>query len=149
MTEMSRARMIVALCAFGGLAVGCGGRWWHPRLYVSTAVLLPHSDSTAVNDGIQRVLSDDSLARIIERENLYPKERKQVGIAAAVEKMRAQVRIEEAEDLGTGERVIVISCRYHEARLVQNATRALVDAFRSGPLAPEVQIAASDPVEQR
>src|SRR5690242_18441736 len=113
--------VLIAFCAAAGL--GTAAAWWRfkPRVFTSNSVLRPQSpDSQALHDAERSVLSDDSIASIIERENLYRDLRRKSGMSEAVRKMRDEaISVREAESLGP---VIILSFRYADAQQTQAAT---------------------------
>jgi hypothetical protein len=142
--------MIVAVAAWAVVGtLGAGGWWWvRPKHYVSTSILRPQTaDPQVVSDAERSALGDYSLASIIERENLYPEERKQSGMGAAIRRMRDHaIRVQEAENLGP---VIVLSFEYSDAQRAQATAHDLVAAIQATGMKCEVIVDASTPLWPR
>ncbi len=140
-------KAIAACCAIVALAAGIA--WWRygTREYFSTSVLRPRTtDVQEIHDAERIALSDYTLASIIERENLYPDERKRSGIGSCVRHMRDQsIRVQESENLGI---VIILSFRYPVASQAIAATHDLAAAIQSA-IPCEVLVDASAPVDSQ
>jgi hypothetical protein len=135
-------KIVIFICALG-LVVGAV-LWFQPREYVSTSVLRPRTpDPQVLHEAEQYALSDFTVSSIIERQNLYPEERKRTGTRGAIRKMREEgIRIQESDNLGP---VIVLSFIYSDARKTQAAVRELATALQSA-MPCEVLVDASKPV---
>ena len=134
-------KLVITILALA--LVVAAAMWFQPREYISTTVLRPRAhDPQAQNEAVRYTLSEFTLARIIERQNLYPNERKHTGMAGAIRGMREHgIRIQEGEDVGP---VIVLSFRYSNKRQTQATVRELAAALQS-ELPCEVLVEASEP----
>jgi hypothetical protein len=135
----------IAACAAAGTLVTGAWWWYRPRHYVSTAVLRPEAtDPYTINRAERTAFGDYSLASIIERRNLYPADRKQGGVSAAIRHMRERsIRVQEAESLGP---VVVLSFEYSDAATAQAVNSDLVRALQATGLQCEVIDPASTPI---
>jgi LPS O-antigen subunit length determinant protein (WzzB/FepE family) len=130
--------------AAAGMALGLTVAYLIPDEFVSTAVLRT-ADTTALQFTTAQVLSDDSLAAIIRKDNLFSPELKRGNMNDATRRMRESINVRKVQ-AGLVADAFVISFRYPDRFQAQQATRDLVTRFTGAPQsATEILDPASDP----
>jgi LPS O-antigen subunit length determinant protein (WzzB/FepE family) len=127
-----------------GMALGLTVAYLIPDEFISTAVLRT-ADTTALQSTIAQVLSDDSLAAIIRKDNLFSRELNRGNINGATRRMRQSIRVQKVQ-AGLVADAFVISFQYTDRFQTQQATRDLVTRFTGVPQSTtEILDPASDP----
>jgi len=148
-TTWNFTRITLAACLAGTLAA-VALSFAIPSHYISHSLILvnPPVAPAAANDrgastnsairsyliNLQPdVLNRDSLSRIIERLNLYPRERANMPLDAVVTKMQSNIYIKPAE--GTNLSAFIVQFDYPDPNLAQKVNEELVSLFMSANLA--------------
>ncbi len=127
-----------------GMAVGLTVAFLIPDEYVSTAVLRS-ADARTLQSTITQVLSDDSLAAIIRKDNLFLRELNRGSMNDVVRKMRESIRVQRVPAGLVGD-AFQISFQYPDRFRAQQATLDLVARFTGAPQSTtEILDPASDP----
>jgi hypothetical protein len=122
--------------ALAGMLAGLIIAYFIPNEFVSMAVLHSARENT-LRTTIQYVLSDDSLAAIARRNNLYPTELSNGGIHAVTRKMRESIRVENFHGSETGARgTFVVSFTYPDRGKTYETVRDLAALFTGVPQSP-------------
>ena len=126
------------------MALGLTVAFLIPDEYVSTAVLRT-ADASTLRSTIAQVLSDDSLAAIVRKDNLFSRELNRGDINDATRKMRDSIRVRKVQ-AGLTADAFEISVQYPGRFQARQATRDLVARFTLAPQsATEILDPASDP----
>ncbi|HTX37985.1 MAG TPA: hypothetical protein VME43_23305 [Bryobacteraceae bacterium] len=139
---------ILALCGAVGIVAGAAIAFHLEDSYVSTAVL-SRARGAMPAAGFQRVagqvLSDQSLAGIIQKFGLYPEERRKMPLAEVAQSMKKYITIVPARgrEAGPLEDAIVISFSYPDPAKAQAVTRELTNRLTAGG-APVVTLSMLD-----
>jgi LPS O-antigen subunit length determinant protein (WzzB/FepE family) len=130
--------------AAAGMALGLTVAFLIPDEFISTAVLRT-ADASALQSTIAQALSDDSLAAIIRKDNLFSRELNRGNMNDAARKMRDSIRVQKVQ-AGLFADAFMISFRYPDRFQAQQATRDLVARFTGAPQSTtEILDPASDP----
>ena len=130
--------------AAAGMALGLTVAFLIPDEFISTAVLRT-ADASTLQSTIGQVLSDDSLAAIVRKDNLFSRELNRGDINDATRKMRDSIRVRIVQ-AGLAGDAFDISFQYPDRFQAQQATRDLVARFTGAPQsATEILDPASDP----
>lgn len=98
MSTMSAKRLLL-LCAVAGMLIGLGAASMLKPQYISTAVLTIAESNTnqaareQLDAASRQALSQDTLVRLIQDMNLYPRERKTMPWAEMLKMMRNDIRL--------------------------------------------------------
>ena len=150
MTTWSFTRITLAACLAGTLAAVALSFAITPH-YISRSLIVsvnPPVDAAAAynsgattNNAMQSylinlqpdVLNRDSLTRIIERLNLYPRERASMPLDAVVTKMQSNIYVRPVK--GTNQSAFIVQFDYPDPHLAQQVNGELVSLFMSANLA--------------
>jgi hypothetical protein len=113
--------------AAAGMALGIMIAFLIPDEFVSTAVLRS-ANGVQSRSAVERLLSDDYLAAIVRRHDLFPREVRSGGMSGATRKMRESIRVQTVlpQRLSGPNDAFVISFQYPDRWKAQQVTRDLV-----------------------
>ena len=130
--------------AAAGMALGLTVAFLIPDEFISTAVLRT-ADASALQSTIAQALSDDSLAAIIRKDNLFSRELNRGNMNDAIRRMRESIRVQKVQ-AGPAGSAFTISFQYPDRFQAQQVTRDLVARFTGAPQSTtEILDPASDP----
>jgi uncharacterized protein involved in exopolysaccharide biosynthesis len=130
--------------AAAGMALGLTVAFLIPDEFISTAVLRT-ADASTMQSTIAQALSDDALAAIIRKDNLFSRELSRGNMNDATRKMRASIRVRRVQ-AGLAGDAFEIRFQYPDRYQAGEATRDLVACFTGAPQSPtEILDPASDP----
>jgi uncharacterized protein involved in exopolysaccharide biosynthesis len=130
--------------AAAGMALGLTVAFLIPDEFISTAVLRT-PDGSKLQSTIAQVLSDDALAAIIHKDNLFSRELNRGNVNDATRKMRESIRVQKVP-AGLVADAFVIRFQYPDRFQAQQATRDLAARFTGAPQSTtEILDPASDP----
>jgi hypothetical protein len=149
MTTWNFTRITLAACLTGTLAA-VALSFAIPQHYISHTLITvnPPGDALATPESIVStksampsylinlmpdVLNHDSLSRIIERLNLYPRERANMPLDAVITKMQKNIYVKPAK--GTNLSAFIVQFDYTDPHLAQQVNEELVSLFMSANLA--------------
>ncbi len=149
MTTWNFTRITLAACLTGTLAA-IAISFAIPPHYISQTLIIANSplNAAATNDSgtgpnsamrsylinlMPDVLNHDSLSRIIERLNLYPRERANMPLDAVITKMQKNIYVKPAK--GTNLSAFIVQFDYPDPHLAQQVNEELVSLLMSANLA--------------